>query len=159
MNAERLQEYERLRNGMCKGDGQKAHHLRRSAFSAYLFQIIGNKHVLLWSIQHPICSGAQPAEEIRRSMTAWEREKAPPDHEKAIQIPERTSLKRKATVEEEEKSGDIQSAVLHSLQTQHGGSSTPSSRHRKKPRWMQITERRSSKRNATEEDEEKGDDI
>ena len=130
-HAEALQNYEWWHNGCGKGDQQKAHTLRRSAFSAYLFQIIGNKHVLLWCIQHPICSGTQPAEEIRRFMTAWEREKAPPDHEKTMQIPERRSLKRKATVEEEEKSGDIQSAVLHSLQAQDGGSSTPSSRHQK----------------------------
>ena len=72
MNAETVQEYERLRNGRCKGDTQKAHQLRRSAFSAYLFQIIGNKHVLLSGIQRPICSAAQPADAIRRFMDACE---------------------------------------------------------------------------------------
>ena len=93
MNAETLQDYEWWHNGCGKGDQQKAHSLRRSAFSAYLFQIIGNKHVLLWCIQHPICRGAQPAEEIRRFMTAWERERPRTDHE----IAERRSSKRKAT--------------------------------------------------------------
>ena len=130
MNSETLQNYERWHNGCGKGDRQKAHSLRRSAFSAYLFQIIGNTHVLLWCIQHPICSDAQPADELRRLMTAWE-----------------------------EKGDHIQSAVLHSLQKQHGGSSTPSSRRRKMSRRMQIPERRSLKRKATEEEEEKGDDI
>ena len=72
MNVETVQEYDRLRIGRCKGDAQKAHRLRRSAFSAYLFQIIGNKNVLLSAIQHPICSAAQPADAIRRFMDTWE---------------------------------------------------------------------------------------
>ena len=76
-----------------------------------------------------------------------------------MQIAERRSSKRNATEEDEEKGDAIQSAVLHSLQTQHGGSSTPSSKRRRKPKWMQIAERKSWKRKATEEDEEEGDDI
>ena len=72
MNVEKVQEYDRLKTGRFKGDVQKAHKLRRSAFSAYLFQIIGNKHVLLSAIKHPICSAAQPAEAIRRFMDTWE---------------------------------------------------------------------------------------
>ena len=72
MNTETVQEYERLRNGRCQGDTKKAHHLRRSAFSAYLFQIIGNKHAMLASIQHPICNAAQPADAIRRCLDNWE---------------------------------------------------------------------------------------
>ena len=72
MNAEKVQEYERWRNGTDKGDQQKARQFRRTAFSAYLFQIIGNKHVLLSAIQHPICSAAQPADAIRRFMNTWE---------------------------------------------------------------------------------------
>ena len=101
MNAETVEEYERYRNGSGKGDQQKAHQLRRSAFSAYLFQIIGNKHVLLSCIQHPICSAAQPADAIRRFMDAWEREKSSPEHKKRMQVSlhrteERRSLKRAA---------------------------------------------------------------
>ena len=95
MNPETLQEYERWTNGKCIGDQQKAHKLRRSAFSAYLFQIIGNKHVVLSCIQHPICSAAQPADAIRRFMNAWEQEKSSPDHK-------RGSLKRIATEEEKD---------------------------------------------------------
>ena len=101
-----MQKYERWRNGRCKGDQQKAHRLRRAAFSAYLFQIIGNKHVLLSCIQHPICSAAQPADATRRFIDAWEQEKSSPDHQKRMQISERLteerrSLKRKATKDEE----------------------------------------------------------
>ena len=70
MHAETVQEYERFRNGRCKGDAHKAHRLRRSAFSTYLFQIIGNKHVVLASIRHPICSAAQPADAMQRFMDA-----------------------------------------------------------------------------------------
>ena len=72
MNTETLEEYEKCRNGRSKGDQQKAHQLRRRAFSAYLFQIIGNKKVALDCIQHPIRSAAQPADEIRRIFDAWQ---------------------------------------------------------------------------------------
>ena len=72
MNVEKIQDYDRLKTGRFPGDVQKAHKLRRSAFSAYLFQIIGNKHVLLSAIKHPICSAAQPAQAIRRFMDTWE---------------------------------------------------------------------------------------
>ena len=34
--------------------------MRKRAFSAFLFQVIGNKHVLLAAIEHPIFSAAQP---------------------------------------------------------------------------------------------------
>ena len=82
MNADTVYEYEKWRSGRCRGDQQKAHQIRRGALSAYLFQVIGNKHLLLVCIQHPICSAAQPAASIgsaaqpaaiiRRFMTAWE---------------------------------------------------------------------------------------
>ena len=65
MNAETVQEYERSLGG-------RAHQLRRRSFSAYLFQIIGNKHVLLSCIQHPWRS----PDAIRRFMDAWEQEKS-----------------------------------------------------------------------------------
>ena len=54
MNAETIKKYEWWHKGWCKGDQQKAHQIRRSAFSAYLFHIIGNKHSLLACIQHPL---------------------------------------------------------------------------------------------------------
>ena len=65
MNAATTQKYNDLREGLRKGDHQRAHKLQRQAFSAYLFQVMGNKHVLLDCIQHAICSVAQPAEAMR----------------------------------------------------------------------------------------------
>ena len=75
MNAETVEDYEWWLNGWKKDDQQYAHQIRRRSFSAYLFHIIGNKHVLLSCIQHPICSAAQPAHAIRRLIDAWEKEK------------------------------------------------------------------------------------
>ena len=84
MNAETVQEYEWLRRGWRQGDQQRAHHIRRSGFSAYLFQIIGNKHMLLSCIQHAICSAAQPADAIQRFIDAWEQEKSATDRKKRM---------------------------------------------------------------------------
>jgi len=56
-----VRDYEWWLHDKSRGSQQKAHQHRRSAFSAYLFQVIGNKHVLLACIQHPICSAAQAA--------------------------------------------------------------------------------------------------
>ena len=89
MNPEKIKEYERLRRGANKGDRNKAHHCQRSAFSAHLFHIIGNKHVLLACIQHPICSAAQPANVIQMFMDAWEQEKSSEEYKKRRQISER----------------------------------------------------------------------
>ena len=75
MNAETAQKYNDWRNGRGKGDNQRAHKLQRQAFSAYLFQIMGNKHVLLDCIQHAICSVAQPAEAMRQFIDRWTQEK------------------------------------------------------------------------------------
>eukprot|EP00959_Pyramimonas_sp_CCMP1952_P440739 9227552-Pyramimonas_sp.AAC.1 len=50
MNAEKAQGHERLRSSRRQGDSQKVRQLRRSAFSAYLFQTIGSKRAAL---QHP----------------------------------------------------------------------------------------------------------
>ena len=66
-----VQEYKRLQASKHTRDHQEAHQIRRSAFSAYVFQLIGNKDVLLKCIQHPICSAAQPAEAIRQFIDAW----------------------------------------------------------------------------------------
>ena len=94
MNAETVQKYERLRNGRCKGDPQKAHRLQRNAFSAYLFQLIGNKHVLLSSIQHPICSPAQPADAVRRFMDTLDAWSTPPPGPHERQARSRSSTRR-----------------------------------------------------------------
>ncbi|CAK0895404.1 unnamed protein product [Prorocentrum cordatum] len=96
MNAETIRNYNWWLEGTGKGDRQKAHQLRRSAFSAALFQIIGNKHVVLASIQHPICSAAQPADAIRRFMRAWDEEKSSEDYKKRTQISERLTKERRA---------------------------------------------------------------
>ena len=65
-------------------------------FSAFVFQIIGNKHMVLASIQHPICSAAQPAVAIQRFMRAWEEEKSSDDYKKRMQISERLTKERRA---------------------------------------------------------------
>ena len=65
-------------------------------FSAFVFQIIGNKHVVLASIQHPICSSAPPADAIQRFMRAWEEEKSSDDYKKRVQISEQLTKERRA---------------------------------------------------------------
>ena len=96
MNGETLNNYNCRLQGTGKGDHQKAHQIRRSAFSAFVFQIIGNKHVALASIQHPICSAAQPADAIQRFMRAWEEEKSSEDYKKRVQISEQLTKERMA---------------------------------------------------------------
>ena len=96
MNAETIRKYNSYLQGRHKGDRQTAHKIRHSAFSAFLFQIIGNKPVLLASIQHPICSAAEPANVIERFMRAWDEEKASEDYKKRRQISERLTTERKA---------------------------------------------------------------
>ena len=60
MKADKLREYEQQLASTHRGAPQQAHQTRRSAFSAYLFQVLGNRHILLACIQHPICSAVQP---------------------------------------------------------------------------------------------------
>ena len=79
MNAKNIENYESWRSSTGKGLQQKAHQMRRTAFAAYLFQILGNKHIVLVSIQHPLYSAAQPAAIIDGFMTAWEQEKTSDD--------------------------------------------------------------------------------
>ena len=86
MNGETIRNYNWWLEGTGKGDHQRAHQLRRSAFSAFVFQIIGNKHMVLASIQHPICSAAQPADAMQRFMRAWEEEKSSKAYKKRMQI-------------------------------------------------------------------------
>ena len=61
-----------------------------------VFQIIGNKHMVLASIQHPICSAAQPADVMQRFIRAWEEEKSSDDYKKRMQISERLTKERRA---------------------------------------------------------------
>jgi len=75
MNAETTQKYNDLREGLRKGDTQRAHKLRKQAFNAYLFHVMGNTHVLLDCIQHAICSVAQPADAMRQFIDDWTQEK------------------------------------------------------------------------------------
>ena len=79
MNTEKLRAYEQQLASTDGGARQRAHQMRRHAFSAFLFQVIGNKHVLLAAIQHPVFSAAQPdcsfqwpAAMLQSFMDAWE---------------------------------------------------------------------------------------
>ena len=101
MNGETIRNYNRWLGGTYKGDHQKAHQLRRSAFSAFVFQITGNTHVVLASIQHRICSVAweekNPSDDaIQRFMRAWEEEKSSDDHKKRMKISESLTEERRA---------------------------------------------------------------
>ena len=96
MNRDTLWNYKWLIEGRRRGAHQRAHKLRHSAFSAFLFQIIGNKHIVLASIQHPICRAAQPAGAIQRFMRALEEEKSSEAYQKRMQMSERLTEKRRA---------------------------------------------------------------
>ena len=111
MSVDKAREYRRLSQSNGRGDRQKAHKMRKSAFSAFLFQVIGNKHVLLAAIQHPVFSAAQPeavfgsdeqpAAMLQRFMDAWEQEKTTEDYKKRVEMSarrteERTRLKNAA---------------------------------------------------------------
>ena len=75
--------------------------MRRRAFSAFLFQVIGNKHVLLAAIKHPVFSAAQPdadrsfssaeqpAAMLQTFMDAWEEEKTTDAYKKRVLISQR----------------------------------------------------------------------
>ena len=104
MSVDKAREYRRLSGSGQRGDRQKAHQIRRQAFSAFLFQVIGNKHVLLAAIQHPVFSAAQPeavfssAEQpvamLQRFMNAWEHEKTTEEYKKRVAISERRTEER-----------------------------------------------------------------
>ena len=83
-------------SNIAKDECRDQDQLQRSVFSAFVFQIIGNKHVVLASIQHPICSAAQPADAMQRFMRAWEEEKSSDDYKKRMQISERLTKERRA---------------------------------------------------------------
>ena len=65
------------------------------SFSAFLFQVIGNKHVLMAAIQHPVFSAAQPdavlssaeqpAAMSQRFTDAWKHEKKTDEHKKRVE--------------------------------------------------------------------------
>ena len=81
MNRKTAWKYHWLLRSSHKKTNQEAHQLRNRAFSAYLFRVIGNKHVLLAAIKHPVFSAAEldsvpyPAAELQSFMDAWEKEK------------------------------------------------------------------------------------
>ena len=54
MSSDEAGEYHRLRQARQQGDGQRAHQMREEAFSAFLFQAIGSKHVLPTAVKHPV---------------------------------------------------------------------------------------------------------
>ena len=95
MNAETRINYNGWLEEPGKGNNQRAHQLRRSAFSAFVFQIIGNKHVVLAAIQYSISSAAQPAYAIQCFMSAWEKEKLSEEYKKRMQISERLTKERR----------------------------------------------------------------
>ena len=96
MRADKIEPYEQLLNGTRKGDHQKAHQQLRGSFSAFLFQIIGNKHVLLAAIQHPIFSAAQPEIASEQFMTACDEEKSSEEYQQRKQVSERLTEERRA---------------------------------------------------------------
>ena len=71
MNQETHDVWHALRNSTRKGSAQKAHNKQRSAFSAYLFQVIGDKDVVKNFIKHPYCNAAQYAEKIQQFIRVW----------------------------------------------------------------------------------------
>ena len=106
MNADRLQLYNEQLACTHRGSQQQAHQTRRSAFAAYQFQVLGNKHILLACIQYPICSAAQPvspthsaaqpvSSSIAGFMKAWEKEKNSPDYQKRREISEELTAERR----------------------------------------------------------------
>ena len=62
------------------GQGQSAYQMRRSAFSAYLFQILGNKNIVLAKIRSPCTCAAQ----LRHFITDWRKYKDTDEHKKAV---------------------------------------------------------------------------
>jgi hypothetical protein len=96
MNANNIELYKRLLKGTGKGKHQEGHQLLRRSFSAFLFQIIGNKYVLLAAIQHPLFSAAQPEVTISQFITACEQEKASEEYQRRKLISERLTNDRRA---------------------------------------------------------------
>ncbi len=70
--------------------------MRRQAFSAFLFQIIGKEHVVLAAIKHPVfsatqpdedrpfSSAAQPAAMLQSFMDAWKQDKPAHAYKKKV---------------------------------------------------------------------------
>ena len=96
MRADKIESYEQLLKGTGKGNHQKAHQQLRGSFSAFLFQIIGNKHVLLAAIQHPIFSAAQPEIAIEQFMTACDEEKSSKEYQQRKEVSERLTEEGRA---------------------------------------------------------------
>jgi hypothetical protein len=73
------------KKGKGSGPGQKTHQLRRSAFSAYQFQIIGNKHMLHAMIRTPLSSVAQSTVQLQDFINNWQEYKQKREHQKTVQ--------------------------------------------------------------------------
>ena len=86
----------RNRNGRQVTPQQQAHQVRRAAFNAYLFQIIGNKHLLLAAIQHPVFSAEQPGAMLKRFTDAWKKEEESAAHQNRRRISQPVTAKRAA---------------------------------------------------------------
>ena len=82
-----------------QGKGQGAHQSRRSAFSAYLFQILGNKHIVLAMIRSPCTCAAQ----LRHFITEWRQYKETDEYNKTVadscrKTAEQTARKERAHI-------------------------------------------------------------
>ena len=73
------------KKGKGSGEGQQAHQLRRSAFSVYQFQIIGNKHMLHAMIRTGLGSADQPAMQLAQFIRSWHEYKESDEHRRAMQ--------------------------------------------------------------------------
>ena len=64
---------------------QEQHALKKSKFSTYLFELIGNKDLVDLFIRVPIASAEQPAAALRSFMAKWEEHRQSPAHQRAVQ--------------------------------------------------------------------------
>ena len=64
---------------------QDQHQRKKSLFSTYQFQLIGNKDLVQLFIKLPICSAEQPAAVLRSFMANWEVRRQSNEHQAAIQ--------------------------------------------------------------------------
>lgn len=108
MNKETANEYQKLSQSGQRGDGQRAQQMRRQAFGAFQFHVIGNKHLLLAAIQHPVFSAAQsdadcssnnaeqPAAMLQQFMDDWEEEKTSEAYKQIRQISKKSTDHRDA---------------------------------------------------------------
>ena len=68
------------------GENQAAHQLRRKAFGTFLWSVIGNKHMLVAAIAHPLVSDAQLASCLNKLLNAWDYEKGTSTHQSRVMV-------------------------------------------------------------------------